>query len=102
MAVIPEEDERIIQAFAKRKKIQYLLTIPLALVIIFFVINRINPDFAIGSLTNDTMSIIILVLIIAAILVSLINWRCPNCNKYLGSIFGQKQCPSCGKKLQRD
>jgi hypothetical protein len=102
MPVILDEDERIIQAFTKKKKLQYILAIPLALVLIFFVITRVNPDFTFGALSSGTLSVILLVLIITAILVSLINWRCPNCNKYLGSVFGQKQCASCGKKLQRD
>ena len=34
--------------------------------------------------------------VIGNALFSLINWRCPACNKYLGKNLGWKHCPRCG------
>jgi hypothetical protein len=102
MSTYLDEDERIIQVFAKRKRIQYILTLPVVAVIVLLLIARVNPDFSVGPLSRDVFIGILIVLAVAALVFSLFNWRCPACNKYLGREFSPKHCSSCGKKLQRD
>lgn len=31
---------------------------------------------------------------------SLVNWRCPACDRYLGQRLNPRQCPSCGQALR--
>ncbi len=31
---------------------------------------------------------------------SLVNWRCPACDGYLGQRLNPRQCPSCGQALR--
>ena len=40
------------------------------------------------------------VLILAAIVFSFRNWRCPACDRYLGRSIGPSFCPKCGVALQ--
>jgi hypothetical protein len=35
-----------------------------------------------------------------ALIYSYKNWRCPACNKYLGSSLFRKTCPACGIEVR--
>ena len=96
-----DREQRIMVSFAKRKKIQYILAIPAVLVVAALLIMRVNDSFTLGSLSRDTVSIAGLVIIVAILVISFINWRCPACNSYFGRDISPKHCPKCGVKLTR-
>lgn len=41
-----------------------------------------------------------LVIVIGLVVFSRLNWKCPNCNKYLGKGTNPKHCNHCGEELQ--
>jgi rRNA maturation endonuclease Nob1 len=50
----------------------------------------------ITGISNSHLSVGAFGLIAIAIIFSLLNRRCPNCNKYLGKKMNSKYCASCG------
>ena len=47
----------------------------------------------------DTVSYSGLALVILGFGLSVWNFRCPNCKKYLGNSFNPKKCPKCAVEL---
>lgn len=43
---------------------------------------------------------VVVVALVAMIVFSLANWRCPACDKYLGKGFNPRFCPRCGAPLK--
>ncbi len=75
--------DQIIKSFKKKKRLNYIITIFVFAVAFFAVWFSSNRDYF-GS---DNIRIYILYAICAATLgglaASVLNWRCPSCNKYL-------------------
>ena len=46
------------------------------------------------------MAIASLLFLVGVIVFTLLNWRCPNCNSFLGKRFLMKKCDQCGVRLQ--
>ncbi|HET9887699.1 MAG TPA: hypothetical protein VFR10_09305 [bacterium] len=87
------------ESFAQRRKKQLLLAaliIPLVLVAVFAEDQR--TDTILGY-SVEVFGPIFLVAVIAALLFSLRNWRCPACSKYLGRSMNPKFCHNCGVEL---
>jgi hypothetical protein len=91
---------QIIESFKKKKRFNYIITIFVFAVAFFAFWYANNREY----FSNDDTRIYIVYAICAATLgglaVSIINWRCPSCNKYLGRSMGPKVCRKCGAKLQ--
>ncbi|MDR1821035.1 MAG: hypothetical protein LBQ91_01220 [Oscillospiraceae bacterium] len=48
------------------------------------------------------VSLLGLVIVIAAVVLNVAKWRCPHCGVWLGRIWGiPKYCNSCGKELDK-
>ncbi len=87
--------------FARRRKRQLLVSLPLAAVVILFaVFSRTAEEAPPLGLPPAVLGIAVFVLVLGAIAFSLWNWRCPACNKYLGKGIGPSFCPKCGVPLQ--
>lgn len=97
-----DREEFIIRDFARRKRIQYILMVPVALVVILALVVRANDSVTFGSLSQDTVIYLLLGVVLATVIYSFYNWRCPACKKYLGRGLGQSYCPSCGAKFRRE
>lgn len=74
------------EIFKKKRKLQILVPI----VALFFVVILYVAKFEILSI----------VIIVALVIFSRLNWRCPKCNKYLGRGTTPKHCIHCGEELQ--
>lgn len=88
------------QQFKKRKIRQILLAIPFTPVAFILVFTSRSDDQLIASIPNEHLLLGSLVLVVLGLIFSLINWRCPNCNKYLGKNANLKFCPKCGVELR--
>lgn len=91
--------QNVINTFAKRKMRQLILTIPLILVIIGMVSVE-DMEGEIAGIPVKLISYTCRALVIAGIIFSFINWRCPACERYLGRSFSPKFCRRCGAQLQ--
>jgi cytochrome bd-type quinol oxidase subunit 2 len=86
--------------FARRKRKQFIVMVPLLVLIVGFVLF----DGQIKSAASDVPQLVLLgVVAVAAITImvfSFRNWRCPACNGYLGKSASLNHCPKCGVALR--
>lgn len=69
------------------------------LLLIFLVLLYKRPDIF-GEISKHSIFAAQLVLIAAFIGFSAVNWRCPACNKYLGSDINRRICRKCRTRLR--
>jgi ribosomal protein S27AE len=93
-------DEEIIQfknEFARKRQKQIFLALP---IFIFLIITVFFPSyFKSLGLTQNTLKWGLMYYAVFAVGLSLLNWRCPACGKYLGRSFWIKFCSKCGVPL---
>ena len=84
----------------KNKKIlQFAITsiyVITAFVFLFFYFFHLN----FFQLNRIVIIPIVIFLLLFAIIVSRLNWRCPSCGKYLGKKILISKCPHCGAKFK--
>lgn len=94
-------DEIIIKQKFKQRKIRQIIIVVLIIPIMILLLQiKKNPDSEIFGLNYDQIGIVSLIIIGAAVIFSFINWRCPNCNKYLGRRMNINNCSNCGAELR--
>ena len=85
---------RVREEFATRRKRQLIVTIPILLLLIGYVL--------LGERTENTAYPFILIGVVLVTLVfSFRNWRCPACDGYLGRGLNPKFCSKCGAQLRQ-
>jgi hypothetical protein len=91
------EKRRVVEEFSKRSTRQLFITIP-AIVIagLFFALKNFNHDPVIADYAPKAGFAVV----VALLLFSFKNWRCPSCNKYLGKGGAPVFCPKCGAQLK--
>ena len=91
----------ISQKYQRRKNTQLTIAIGAGLVALSLFLGQNAPSWLPVFFTTEKWDMIGFGLIILAVVISLINWRCPNCNAYLGSGV-PKRCAKCGVDLTKD
>lgn len=93
-----EKITKVKAEFSRRKRTQLILTAPLILIALM-----IGFSSAGSPLLGIPLEIWI-VLFIGLLVPAYMNWRCPNCNYFLGrgSGFSPKFCRNCGIPLAGD
>ena len=88
-------NEQVVQEFKRRYTralVTFLLLVFLALYSVIRGTRGYPPSLA--------LVIIGLALAFWAFLFTLMSWRCPSCERYLGQAFRDKFCPHCGIPLR--
>jgi heme A synthase len=94
-----KDDIQIKREFWRCQGRQYVATaIALFLVLLAAVAYKRSDLF--GEYSKDTLFTVQLVVIIAFIGFTAINWRCPACKKYLGSDIYKRACRHCKTRLR--
>ena len=88
-------DANVIAEFRKRQVRQWIATI-LAIAAILPMVN----GFVIGGLSERVVAPICIAVVLGIAIFSLINWRCPSCEGYLGNKMSPRFCSKCGVRLQ--
>ena len=90
----------------KFKKIKRNQIVVILEIIIFDIVMLIaiftevsGPIELLSIATIIIVAIIVCVVTIGVVIFTIMNWRCPNCNKYLGRSISCKFCKNCGEKL---
>ena len=102
MELTPEQQQRAVQSWARRKKRQFYLLVPVAIAFILAIICKFVPDFQIGGVTNSGFLYIFLAVVLLIMVYMRFNWRCPACGNSMGALGNPKQCYKCGVKLRND
>ncbi len=97
------DNERIKRKFRKRQNMRFISTAVAAITAPFVYITRSRyiPEGSSGPLIELPAYISVTVAVIAALMltISLITWRCPVCNKFLGRSTIVTKCNKCGTKF---
>lgn len=89
------------QQFRVRRQRQLILAVPLVpLFVGFAVLLDERTDGTVLGVPLSVAGPAFLIFIVAAIVFSFRNWRCPACDRYLGKGFSPKFCQQCGAPLQ--
>ena len=94
------ETKKVKAEFKTRFQRQIAITLLLLPAIIVAAMNRRMRTESIFGIPGQTLIPIAIVFIFGGIGLSLWNWRCPGCNKYLGKSFYPKHCSGCGAQLR--
>jgi len=100
---MPHTDEELAEIqrqFAARRRRQIILMVPVVLLIVFGFALRAGVDFDRFGIHRAWAGPVFLILILAAVTYSFVNWRCPACNVYLGRALSLRFCPRCGTELK--
>lgn len=82
--------------FLRRKKFQ-AYAIVITVVAMFSALWKLkHPGVFTSTLSEDTVSWLIIGIIALFAVFTFFNWKCPACGKYLGSNITQKRCRKCG------
>lgn len=93
-------EQEIVEKFRDIKRRQYLAIIPFIAIVTLLIFSSEDPSFTILGLSNEILMMISGVFVVISLIFSVVNWRCPNCNSYLGREFSPKFCRNCGVRLE--
>lgn len=88
------------QAFAARRRRQYIVAVPFVLILVASAFVRGGDSTEPFGIPAIWWAPALIVFVAGVLVFSFRNWRCPACDKYLGKGMGPKFCPSCGVALQ--
>ena len=86
--------------FARRRRRQLLVTIPIIACVVLIRVFRDRESGLVFGLPTSTVMGVAFAVLLGVIAFSLWNWRCPACNKYLGKGISPSFCSKCGVPLQ--
>jgi fatty acid desaturase len=86
--------------FARRRKRQLLVSLPVVAAFLIFAVASQKGMVPFFGLPPAVVGAIAFAVILGTLVFSLSNWRCPACNKYLGKGIGPSFCPRCGVPLR--
>ncbi|MCC7491212.1 MAG: hypothetical protein IT204_02640 [Fimbriimonadaceae bacterium] len=93
--------EEVIEEFGRRRTRQLLAVLPAVLAVLLLATTNERTGQASGGLPANVVAIGCLVVVLAVVGFSLVNWRCPACRAYLGKGISPRFCQRCGAALQR-
>jgi hypothetical protein len=93
------DNKQIVQNFKLRQSRQFFAIAATLLLLLFLTLLYKRSDLF-GELSKDTIFTAQILCIALFIGFSAINWRCPSCDKYLGSNINRRICKKCGARLQ--
>ncbi|NKB72164.1 MAG: hypothetical protein GKR89_34230 [Candidatus Latescibacteria bacterium] len=98
MANEPDSEQQIKAEFTHRRSRQLILAVPL---IVLFFFSELSPDKGTTlGLSGFSWSLIFLAAVIAGLIFTYSNWRCPACNKHLGTAINPSTCRKCDAELR--
>jgi hypothetical protein len=95
-----EQETEFRQQFARRRKRQILLAIPLIAAIVGLAVLGESEGEALFGLPPTIWGPAFFLLVVGALIFSFRNWRCPACDRYLGKQMSPTFCSKCGVALQ--
>jgi hypothetical protein len=95
-----ERDQEVIDSFRKRRGKQLIASVPLILAIIPLIMMDDSAEQALFGIPTIILLPVCIAVVIAGLIFSVFNWRCPACSGYLGKAFSPRFCTKCGAQLQ--
>ena len=93
-------DPKITMDFNRRRQRQLVALIPLILAFLpLFILDKAGPK-GLWGIPTAVLGPTCLVVVIAVLVFSFVNWRCPSCKGYLGKAINPRFCQKCGVPLR--
>ncbi len=94
-APLPAPPDRIATVFRRRRLRQQLVVVPVVLGMLALV--WVRESAADGELADkDPLALGAFAVVLASLVFSWWNWRCPACRSPLGRGTSPRRCPECG------
>lgn len=87
---------RFKRAYADRRRRQGLSAVPLG----GLAVAMAAGGGSLPGLAGPAGSVVVGAVVLGFFGFSLVNWRCPACDAYLGQRLNPRTCPSCGQELR--
>lgn len=84
--------------YQKRRKKQWTVVLLCIPVILLFLLQVADKHMV--FIGTGTLAIITVLFLACVVAFTLVNWRCPNCNAFLGKNISAHRCEECGVRLQ--
>lgn len=84
------------KAYAEKRRRQTLSTIPVGIL----AVTVAAGGGAVVGLGSSSSLLVVAAVVLGFFGYSLVNWRCPSCDRYLGQRMNPRECPSCGQVLR--
>jgi protein-S-isoprenylcysteine O-methyltransferase Ste14 len=94
-----KDGRQIMKDFAVRRERQLLAIVAALFLVFFFALLHKRPT-ALIELSGETIFGAQVIVIAAFIGFTVFNWRCPLCNKFVGSDINRRFCRQCGSRLR--
>jgi hypothetical protein len=94
----PKDAQQIIRDFKLRQSRQFL-AIGLALFFLILLVLIHSRADLFGEVSKSTVFGAQFMVIVAFIVFSAFNWRCPSCRRYLGNDISKRVCRHCRARL---
>lgn len=95
-----QADPEVMAEFNKRRTRQYIAIIPVVLVVGVLILSGRGDSAEFVGIPMTIVGPVCFAAILAIVIFSLFNWRCPACNVYLGRGMSPTFCRKCGERLQ--
>jgi hypothetical protein len=86
--------------YETRRLRQLIVIVPVIPMILAFATANEETKAVLGFIPIHIYTPILFVVLVAALVFSVVNWRCPACNTYLGKRADPKFCDKCGVRLK--
>lgn len=88
----------VMREFEKRRKKQFIVLMACIPAVLLYLLR--SSSGRVSFLGDGGMTIALILFLFGVFVFTLLNWRCPNCNSFLGARFQMKKCDRCGARLQ--
>lgn len=95
-----DEAGGVIAEFKRRRVRQLIATIPMVLAVFLAISLEHAGPAGLYGIPVPVIGGLAGVLLVAGIVFTLVNWRCPACRGYLGKGMNPRFCQKCGAQLQ--
>jgi len=91
---------QVIEEFKQRRTRQWIAAIPGVVAFLLFYLALRHHESPVPGLNPQVLTGVAGVVVVAYVIFSIWNWRCPACNRYLGKGMNPAFCAKCGAKLK--
>ena len=95
-----QDDQQVMAEFRQRRTRQLIVCVPVIAAIIPLVMLEDAGPAGLWGIPTSVVGAVCIAVIVAVLVYSLVNWRCPACNKYLGKGINPRYCRNCGTQLR--
>jgi hypothetical protein len=95
-----KRDDREIQQEYRARQTRQIIAVTAAIFLVLLVAILYRRPDLLGAFSRRTLFGLQITTIASFVVYTAYNWRCPSCDKHLGSNIHRQRCGKCGARLQ--